>query len=496
MIKMRIEKTLWDEVREYHLANNVERLSFLFGRTVLNDAGDKTIIIPPQIPYLLSDNCFKRQNGTAVVLHRDVQRAIYASFKASDFDVLVNIHDHWFSQSGTNFSSTDDKDDIQQDKFIRAVLEDRNENTTNILNLSIVFDQNTVAARLTDTLQAKLFTPVDQIQLLSSQLKLITPNNADEGVSESVEYFSRQQDVVGTNLQTNLSRLHIGLVGAGGLGSIVSEGLIRLGIKSVTIIDDDVIEPTNLNRLQGIKHSDCGELKATTLAKHLKQMLPSTDIKAVTEKVNSQPALDALKRCDLIIGAVDNDLPRYVINQISCANMVPYMDIATRIFNQDQDKVDFKQRLFISIPSVTSCMECTQLELLNRTEINHALSDHYMEGLYRGRGYLSDQTEVPTASIYALNMGASSMLLMELLNLYSGYIPSAKIVTSQYQDFSLSRLDHSNFDEQPHPYCSHCGNSMIGIAGLATISGIDRHRNSTSKLLLEAKKLVNLDGDA
>jgi hypothetical protein len=204
MIKLRIGETLWDEVTKYHLANKVERLSFLFGRMV-KEGDDQIIIIPPQKPYLLSDDCFKTQNGVNVKLHLDVQKSIYAKFLASDFDVIINIHDHWFSKEKTLFSATDDTCDISQDKFIRDTLEPLMNKKSTVTNLSLVLDQKTVAARITNTTNKNVFEAVDQIQILSRKIKLITPNNVQESVTPQNNFFNRQQLVINNDSEFLLS---------------------------------------------------------------------------------------------------------------------------------------------------------------------------------------------------------------------------------------------------------------------------------------------------
>ncbi len=486
MIKLRMNETLWDEITKYHLANKVERLSFLFGR-MAKEGDDQIIIIPPQKPYLLSDDCFKKQNGVNVMLYKDVQQAIYAKFLESEYDVLVNIHDHWFSKERTLFSATDDADDISQDKFIRDSLEPLIDSKGTVTNLSLVLDQETVAARITNTANKNVFEAVDQIQILSRKIKLITPNNAQESVAPQSNIFNRQQLVINNETQNKLSKLKVGLVGAGGLGSILAEGLIRLGIEHITIVDDDLIEQTNLNRLQGVKLNDVGKPKAKVIAEYLQSLVPSVCVDVVINKVNSEAALEKLRTCDVLIGAVDNDLPRYILNKISAAYLIPYADLATRIFNSEKQTVDFKQRLVISIPTVTSCLECTQVKLLNNEEINHAISDSYMENLYRDRGYLTNENDDPTASIYGLNLAASGMLLLELSNLFSFYKPLATVITQEYQGGKISRLDAGNFPEEPHPHCSACGSYFVGKAHLIDIPGCHAKTRTTGELLTKVK---------
>ena len=62
------------------------------------------------------------------------------------------------------------------------------------------------------------------------------------------EYFSRTECLLNSNNMDKLSSSHVAIFGVGGVGGYVIEALVRCGIKNITIIDNDVVSLTNINR--------------------------------------------------------------------------------------------------------------------------------------------------------------------------------------------------------------------------------------------------------
>ena len=62
------------------------------------------------------------------------------------------------------------------------------------------------------------------------------------------EYFYRTEILLGKEGLTNLSNKHVLIAGIGGVGGYVVENIVRAGVGKVTIIDNDVVDITNINR--------------------------------------------------------------------------------------------------------------------------------------------------------------------------------------------------------------------------------------------------------
>ena len=134
--------------------------------------------------------------------------------------------------------------------------------------------------------------------------------------------LDRQERVPGFD-QTKLSSLVISMIGAGGLGSEIGEGLIRKGIFCLKIFDGDVVELSNLNRQRFYKE-DLYQNKALGLAKNLvkegtkKSLIigyPFPFQEAVEKKIDTS--------CDLAVCGVDNNETRKYVSRFYYTRRVP-----------------------------------------------------------------------------------------------------------------------------------------------------------------------------
>ena len=116
-------------------------------------------------------------------------------------------------------------------------------------------------------------------------------------------------------------------MGCGGTGSILAEALGRLGVGSLTIIDGDRLDETNLNRWQGAEPGWVGEPKAARLARRLRRMFPRMPVQALADSVFDAAAAPLLRQADVLFGAVDADEARLFLNRVALQQLVPYFDV-------------------------------------------------------------------------------------------------------------------------------------------------------------------------
>ena len=128
--------------------------------------------------------------------------------------------------------------------------------------------------------------------------------------------------------QADLSRLHIGVVGAGSVGCIVAEALARMGISRITLIDFDAVEQVNLDRLLHATSSDIGRAKVKVLSDAIKRSATASPFfvtaseHSVVEEMGFQGALD----CDILFSCVDRPWARFALNLIAYAHLIPVVD--------------------------------------------------------------------------------------------------------------------------------------------------------------------------
>jgi len=119
---------------------------------------------------------------------------------------------------------------------------------------------------------------------------------------------------VGTGGQAKLKASRVFCVGAGGLGSPALLYLAAAGIGHLTIIDDDNIERSNLQRQILHSDEDVGTAKAESAMQRLRQLNPSISLEIHTERLTSQNAIERIKGHDIVIDGTDNIPTRYLVN--------------------------------------------------------------------------------------------------------------------------------------------------------------------------------------
>ena len=121
---------------------------------------------------------------------------------------------------------------------------------------------------------------------------------------------------IGIDGQEKLKQASVLLVGAGGLGSIQSLYLAGAGVGRIGLIDDDVIDISNLQRQVIYSESDAGDSKVSVVAKRLLDLNPFVKTDVYNELLNVQNAEKIVKEYDIIIDGSDNFSTRYLINDI------------------------------------------------------------------------------------------------------------------------------------------------------------------------------------
>ena len=306
---------------------------------------------------------------------------------------------------------------------------------------------------------------------MDAPLRMITPTN-HPSYTEAMRFadatFDRQVLAFGEKGQRALGKLRVGLVGAGGTGSIAAEVLMRLGVKELIVVDHDKLEQTNLNRWQGGKFSDVGRYKVEVLQERLEEMGFGIKVEAVAKPLFDEVAIARLKGCDVLIGAVDDDKARYVLNRMSVSYLIPYLDCSSGIvLGKKRGSVHrIAVRNVSVIPSVTSCFNCNGYFF--REDLPYLFLPGYMQKEAKRRKYINDDT-VTSPAVYPLNMLSVAFLMTEFMNVVFGY-------KTMYENlfFDIKAMHeaspHAWIAQRPSAHCIDCNDRMAtGDEG-----GVDR----------------------
>ena len=120
--------------------------------------------------------------------------------------------------------------------------------------------------------------------------------------------------LIGVEGQEKLKNSSVLVIGAGGLGCPVLQYLAAAGIGKIGIIDDDVVEVSNLHRQVLYSMADIGKSKAMVASQKISEMNPFIKICPYTLRIDAKNAEFLLKEYDIIVDGTDNFSSRYLIN--------------------------------------------------------------------------------------------------------------------------------------------------------------------------------------
>ena len=152
------------------------------------------------------------------------------------------------------------------------------------------------------------------------------PTTAPPGGSDlDWERYARQLTLpeVGVDGQHRLRAGRVLLVGAGGLGSPAALYLAAAGVGHLTLVDDDRVERSNLQRQVLHADADAGRLKIDSGVRALRGLNPGVEVAGVAARVDASNALRLLAGQDVVVDGSDNFETRYAVNDACVALGIP-----------------------------------------------------------------------------------------------------------------------------------------------------------------------------
>ena len=118
----------------------------------------------------------------------------------------------------------------------------------------------------------------------------------------------------GEENQAKIKNIKVLIIGVGGIGCPVVMYLSAMGFENIGIIDDDIVELSNLHRQLIYKEGDIGLLKVDCAAKFCKKRNSNVNITTHIHKITNKNAFELFEQYDVIVDCTDNIFTRYTIN--------------------------------------------------------------------------------------------------------------------------------------------------------------------------------------
>lgn len=154
---------------------------------------------------------------------------------------------------------------------------------------------------------------------------------------------------IGLEGQKRLKHSSVSIAGVGGLGCFSALQLCSMGVGHIRLIDQDVVDLTNLHRQILYETADLGYPKVEAAQKKLKALNPNVEVEATTLTINEETAKDVVEGVDVVVDGLDRFAPRYAINRACVEQKTPY------IFG---GAIQSYGNISTIIPGKTACLEC------------------------------------------------------------------------------------------------------------------------------------------
>lgn len=161
--------------------------------------------------------------------------------------------------------------------------------------------------------------------------------------------YARQIPLIGREGQARLADATVYIAGAGGLASPVATYLALAGVGELIMVDDDVVQESNLNRQFLHATRNIGKKKVYSAAEKLSALNPDLTITACPERITRENSLNLAADADIIVDATDNFDTRYLLNETAIHLDIPLVHGAVE---------GFSGQMTMIIPGNTPCLSC------------------------------------------------------------------------------------------------------------------------------------------
>jgi molybdopterin/thiamine biosynthesis adenylyltransferase len=229
----------------------------------------------------------------------------------------------------------------------------------------------------------------------------------------------------GKSGQEKLQASHVIVVGIGGLGCAASMYLAYAGIGHITIVDDDSVELSNLNRQMLHWESEIGKKKPISAADKLRRINSTVSITPVCKKITEASVDKIVEGADVVIDGLDNYDTRFLVNVACVRKRTPFIHAGVN---------GLLGQITTIIPGKTPCLACV-----------------YPEPPDTGG-------TIPVFGVTPALM--ASMQVMEAIKLIAGF---GKTLGGRMLYFNGETMEFAHQDLIKNPECSVCGSGRRNL---------------------------------
>lgn len=425
-----------------------ENACFLICQTA--QGRDETILLVTDVVAIPPDQLLVHKQDQLSVAPETMLKI--ARLSASKSGSVCMIHTHPMSEGRVGFSLADDIGNQATFRFFSRLLPEQP-------NSCLVFDRSLRCVSGRVYTSAETWQPITCVDVVDGPTWTrsldILPIDA-----EIDEQFSRHAELLGAKGQESLSKVRIGIVGCGGIGSVAALMAVHSGFRNFCLFDFDSLEKSNLPRVAGSTPSDV--IQSTKKSKIVQRALldhaPDSEVCVFDYQVEDPRALHDLVSLDVVICATDDTTSRAFLNQLCHQYYIPVLDLGVEFAADKVSGQLVKEigKVHFMLPS-TPCLMCCQ-EIDPRRLAEEGLTE--AEKLARGE-YISGQ-DVKQPAMMVFNTQVAARGLQHLIAWLTGLADASRYQLEHFRFFGLnSSAGIRLVRKRSNPDCIFCNGGLL-----------------------------------
>jgi molybdopterin/thiamine biosynthesis adenylyltransferase len=293
---------------------------------------------------------------------------------------------------------------------------------------------------------------LDQATVVGNTIQRLTPSARMDSIKTGRTY-DRQLKMFGAGGQKELENCRVGILGLGGIGSLVAEYLARLGAGHFCLVDDDLVEGSNLSRIVGASLADARKKvpKVSIAKRMISRANNRAKVQLIMDDVAKESVATKLTSCDYLFLAADSMRARLVFNALVHQYLIPGVQLGSKIRSDAQGTLIDVMSANRPVRPGHGCLWCNQL-----IDANALAKEAKTDDERKAQAYGVEEANPSVISLNAISAAhAVNDFLLDYLSL------RAEPDLLHYEEFHF--LNRSRRLVQPRndaecPECSHVGN--------------------------------------
>jgi ThiF family len=408
-IKLRLNEKSYETLKP-HLFSGDGRESIAFGLCGKFESSQEEFYTVHRVELYPNEKCPVREFDKVQWSPPDIVH-LFEECRQKNF-VLIKIHCH--PGALPEFSSIDD----ESDTALAETVAGWTGRSDKLLSM-VMLPDGKLFGRAID--EHGRFLKLESILVVGDNILRYSHSSVTSKINANVtlgdEIQLRTMQAFGEGTVEKLRELRIGVVGCSGTGSVVAELLGRLGVGQIVLVDPDIVERKNLNRILNatVEHAVKESAKVIVLKEAIEKFGTGCKVTAVQRNLYSTEAFSEIKACDIVFGCMDSVDGRHLLNRISTYYCMAYFDLGIRLdadgsggINSIVGRVDYLQ------PGGSSLLSRQRytVEQLRAADLARTSPDEYKRQL--SEKYIKS-ANVDSPAVISVNMMISSQAVTELL---------------------------------------------------------------------------------